>query len=329
MEAWPIRLKAGPSRAWIGFPTTPPDFPRTLRPSIDHWSVRMQRRDVLKGMALGGVAVALARMAPATARPALDGAGAKLAMLERRHGGRLGVAILDTGSGRGEGYRNDERFLMCSTFKLLLAAAVLQRADHGEEKLDRRIVFDKDVLLDYAPVTKQHVGPPGMTVSALCEAAITLSDNTAANLLLKEIGGPQTVTAYARSLGDPLTRLDRTEPTLNRPHGDWDTTTPNAMLADMHKLLLGDALSHGSRKRLSDWLLQCQTGRDSLRAGLPRGWREGDKTGSGDTATNDVAILWPPNRKPLLVTAYYENAKASGEQRHAALADVGRIIASM
>jgi beta-lactamase class A len=289
----------------------------------------MRRRDMLKGMALGGAAMAALRVLPAAARPALSGAGAKLAMLERRHGGRLGVAILDTGSGRSEGHRNDERFLMCSTFKLLLVSAVLQRVDAGNERLDRRIVFGKDVLLDYAPVTKQHVGPPGMTVSALCAAAITLSDNTAANVLLKEIGGPQAVTAYARSLGDPLTRLDRTEPTLNRPHGEWDTTSPNAMLGNLHKLLLGDGLSPGSRKRLTDWLLQCQTGKDSLRAGLPRDWREGDKTGSGATATNDVAILWPPDRKPLLVAAYYENAKVSGEQRHAALADVGRIVASM
>jgi beta-lactamase class A len=289
----------------------------------------MRRRDVLKGMALGGAAIAAVRMLPAAARPALDGAGAKLAMLEHRHGGRLGVAILDTGSGRQEGYRNGERFLMCSTFKLLLVSATLQRVDAGKEQLDHRIVFGKDVLLDYAPVTKQHVGAPGMTVSALCEAAITLSDNTAANLLLKAIGGPQSVTAYARSLGDPVTRLDRTEPTLNRPHGDWDTTSPKAMLGNVHKLLLGDALSQPSRKRLTDWMLQCQTGKDSLRAGLPHDWREGDKTGSGESATNDVAILWPPNRKPLLVTAYYENAEVSGEQRHAALADVGRIVASM
>ena len=163
----------------------------------------MRRRDVLKGMALGSAVIAAGRIAPAVARPAVDGAGAKLAMLERRHGGRLGVAILDTGSGRRESYRGDERFLMCSTFKMLLAAAVLERADRGEEKLDRRIVFGKDVLLDYAPTTKQHVGPPGMTIAALCEAAVTLSDNTAANLLLKEIGGPRAVTAYA---GLPVSR---------------------------------------------------------------------------------------------------------------------------
>jgi beta-lactamase class A len=289
----------------------------------------MRRREVLKGLAVGSVAIAATRLAPAIAKPATKGTEAKLALLERRHGGRLGVAILDTGSGRRVAHRAEERFLMCSTFKLLLVSAVLMRVDAGKEQPERRIVFGKDVLLGYAPTTKQHVGPPGMTVAQLCEAAITLSDNTAANLLLKEIGGPQSVTAYARSLGDPLTRLDRTEPTLNLPHGEWDTTSPEAMLSDMHKLLLGDALSDDSRKRLTDWLLACQTGKDSLRAGLPRAWREGDKTGSGNTATNDVAILWPPRRKPLLVTAYYDNANADTTARKIVLADVGRIVASM
>ena len=287
----------------------------------------MQRRDVLKGMVLAGAAVALARPARVIAKD--EAVEARLAALERRHGGRLGVAIHDSGSGRHVAHRGDERFLMCSTFKLLLAAALLHRVDRGEEKLDRRIVFGKDALLEWAPVTSKHVGPPGMTVSALCDAAITQSDNAAANLLLKQIGGPSIVTGYARSLGDPLTRLDRTEPTLNRRDGDKDTTTPVAMLRDVHELLLGDALSGALRERLTGWLLANQTGGDSLRAGLPSDWREGDKTGSGDTATNDVAILWPPQRKPVLVAAYYENAKATGKDRKAVLAEVGRIVASM
>ena len=289
----------------------------------------MRRRDVLKGMALGGAAIAGLRVVPAVATPALDGAGAKLAMLERRHGGRLGVAILDTGSGRRESYRGDERFLMCSTFKLLLVSAVLQRVDTGKETLDRRIVFGKEVLLDYAPITKQHVGPPGMTVSGLCEAAITLSDNTAANLLLKQIGGPQAVTAYARGLGDESTVLDRYEPALN----PYDMTTPSAMLADMQQLLLGDRLSRSSRDLLIQWLVACQTGLQSLRAGIPKDWRVGDKTGQwdgrGSAANNDTAIVWPPGRKPLLVTAYYMNHTTDPSTRKAVLAEVGRIVAAM
>lgn len=289
----------------------------------------MRRRDVLKGMALGGAAIVAVRMVPAMARPALDGTGAKLATLERRHGGRLGVAILDTGSGRREGYRSDERFLMCSTFKLLLAAAVLERVDRGEEKLDHRIVYGKEVLLDWAPVTSKHVGPPGLTIAELCGAAITLSDNTAANLLITRVGGPAAVTKLARSLGDPITRLDRTEPTLNRWDGDKDTTTPTWMLHDLQALLLGNALSDSSRKQLMDWLLHNQTGAETLRAGLPPDWRVGDKTGSGNTANNDVAIIWPPQRKPLLAAAYYDNPRVGVDARKAVLAEVGRIATTL
>ena len=286
----------------------------------------MNRREILKGAAFGAVALTVS---PRTLAMQARGVAARFAALEHRHGGRLGVAILDTGSGARATWRGDERFLMCSTFKFLLAAAVLKQVEDGQEKLDRRIVFGKDALLEYAPVTRLHVGPPGMTVAQLCEAAITLSDNTAANLLVASVGGPSGVTHYARSLGDTLTRLDHIEPFLNRPNGDDDTTTPHAMLADMQKLLLGDALAQASRDLLTRWLLANKTGADSLRAGLPADWREGDKTGSGHTANNDIAILWPPKRKPLLVTAYYDNANADVAARKAVLAEVGRIVATM
>lgn len=286
----------------------------------------MNRREMLKGAAFGAMTLAVS---PRTLAMQARGVVARLAALEHRRGGRLGVAILDTGGDARTAWRGDERFLMCSTFKLLLAAAVLKRVERGEEKLDRRIVFGKDVLLEYAPVTKLHVGPAGMTVAQLCEAAITLSDNTAANLLVASIGGSPGVTHYARTLDDTLTRLDHIEPFLNRPDGENDTTTPRAMLADMEKLLLGDALSQSSRAQLLKWLTANKTGGDSLRAGLPPDWREGDKTGSGHTANNDVAILWPPNRKPLLVTAYYDNTNANVAARKAVLAEVGRIVATL
>jgi beta-lactamase class A len=289
----------------------------------------MQRRDLLKGFVLGGAAVALGRLASASSKAATGDVAARLAAIEHRHGGRLGVAILDIGTGRHASYRGDERFLMCSTFKMLLVSAILARVDRGEEKLSRRIVYDKSVVLDWAPVTGKHVGPPGMTIAQLCMAAITLSDNTAANLLLEQVGGPPAVTRYARSLGDAVTRLDRTEPALNRPDGEKDTTTPDAMLADTRKLVVSNALSKRSRGRLIHWLLACETGTNSLRAGLPPDWQEGDKTGSGHTANNDIAILWPPLRKPLLVTAYYENAHAGVPTREAVLAEVGRVVAAM
>ena len=289
----------------------------------------MQRRELLKGFVFAGAAIATWRGSFAKAEPALDGTDSRLAALEREHGGRLGVAVLDTGSGKRATYRDDERFLMCSTFKLLLAAAVLQRVDAGREQLDRRVVFGKDVLLDYAPVTSRHVGPPGMTVAELCAAAITLSDNTAANLLIGSVGGPAAVTGFARSLGDLHTVLDRMEPELN----PYDTTTPQAMLGDMQQLLLGDVLSQASRERLTHWLLDCRTGLQSLRAGLPNGWRVGDKTGqwdgNGAGANNDIAIIWPSERKPLLVTAYYMNHTTNPSTRKAVLADVGRVVASL
>jgi len=262
----------------------------------------------------------------------MDGAASRLAALERRHGGRLGVAILDTGNGRRIGHRADERFLMCSTFKLMAVAAVLARVDRGAERLDRRVVFDKSSVLSYAPVTSHRVGAPGMTVAELCEAAITVSDNTAANLLLASLGGPAAVTTYARGLGDVVTRLDRIEPELNlaSPGSVLDTTTPDAMLANLQTLLLGHALSDASRAQLAEWLRATTTGMKALRAGVPASWRVGDKTGSGaHHETNDIAILWPPQRKPLLVTAYYAESTADADGRSAVLAEVGRIAASM
>jgi len=291
----------------------------------------MNRRSLLKGALIGASALAL-RPTLALAAGNEDAALARLAALERQHGGRLGVAILDTGNGRRIAHRADERFLMCSTFKLLAVAAVLARVDRGTERLDRRIVFGKEAVLAYAPVTSHRVGAPGMTVAELCQAAITVSDNTAANLLLASLGGPAAMTAYVRSLGDAVTRLDRIEPELNiaSPGDLRDTTTPSAMLADLHTLLLGNALSAASREQLAAWLRATSTGTEQLRAGLPAGWQAGDKTGSGaQRETNDVAIIWPPQRKPLLVTAYYAGSAADADGRHAVLAAIGRIVALM
>jgi beta-lactamase class A len=290
----------------------------------------MHRRDLLKGTLMGAFALALR---PGFAWAAsVDDATAQFTALERKHGGRLGVSILDTQTGRRIQHRAGERFLMCSTFKWLAVAAVLARVDSGTERLDRHVVFGKEVLLDYAPVTSKHVGAPGMSVADLCAAAVTLSDNTAANLLLASMGGPTAVTAFARSLGDQITRLDRTEPELNvgGPGDIRDTTTPDTMLADLHRVLLGDRLSVGSRDLLLQWLRACTTGLDALRAGLPANWTAGDKTGSGSHGeTNDVAIIWPPQRKPLLVTAYYAGSHAEPAERKAVLAAVGRMAASM
>lgn len=287
----------------------------------------MHRRDLIKASLLGAAALVLRpRFAMAGET---EGIAGELAGLERQHGGRLGVAILDSGSGRRTGHRAGERFLLCSTAKLLVAGAVLARVDRGEEQLARRIVFGHDAVLEWAPITRKHAGAPGMTVAELCHAALTVSDNTAMNLLLKAVGGPAAATRFVRSLGDKVTRLDRPEPELNVPDKDLDTTTPDAMLASMRTLLLGDVLSAASRAQLIDWLRHNTTGDTQLRAGMPASWKVGDKTGSGHTQTNDVAIAWPPGRQPLLVTAYYEGPADQGDVRKAVLAHVGKLAARM
>ena len=289
----------------------------------------MDRRTLLKATLLGTAASAL--LPQLSFAVDARGTSQRLMALEREHGGRLGVTMLDTGNGQRITYRSDERFMMCSTFKLLAASAVLARVDQGQEKLDRRVVFGKDVLLSYAPTTSLHVGGQGMTVAELCEAAITVSDNTAANLLLTSLGGPAAITAFARRMGDHVTRLDRTEPELNisSPGDERDTTTPSAMLNDLQRLVLGDVLSKTSREQLTTWLRATSTGKDALHAGLPAGWTIGDKTGSGAHGErNDVAIVWPPNRKPLLIAAYYVNPSTDDAGRNRVLAEVGRIAAS-
>ncbi|RAU44436.1 class A beta-lactamase [Pseudomonas sp. RIT412] len=256
----------------------------------------------------------------------------QLAALERRHGGRLGVAMLDTGNQRLIAHRADERFAMCSTFKALAAAYVLARVDRGEEDLSRRVVYGPEQLVPYSPVTQKHTGEGGLSVGSICEAAVTLSDNTAANLLLDSFGGPQGLTDWLRRAGDPVTRLDRREPTLNenRPGDVRDTTTPLAMLRTLQTLALGEALSGASRDQLIAWLVSNTTGDQKLRAGLPAGWRVGDKTGSGsNNASNDIAIVWPPNRPPLIVTVYYSGSTADAGQVNALMAEIGNYAAAL
>ena len=286
-----------------------------------------------RSLIAASLAVAAMPFSRAFAQAEGEGPVARLAALERRHGGRLGVAVLDTVGGRRINHRGEERFPMCSTFKWLAAAQVLARVDRGEERLDRRVVFGKDDLVPYSPVTEKRVGAPGMTLAELCDAAVTRSDNTAGNLLLASFGGPAGLTAFARSIGDTRTRLDRIEPELNEamPGDPRDTTTPAMMLHDLQALLLGDALSAASRAQLTAWLVANKTGDERLRAGVPADWRAGDKTGTGNHGvTNDVAILWPPGRGPLLVAAYYAGAAgATQAQRNAVLADVGRIVAGL
>jgi beta-lactamase class A len=286
-------------------------------------------RRALLGAALSACPAFYGARGMAADRP--SDARRRIADLERRYGGHLGVAILDTAAAKQVEHRGDERFPMCSTFKLLAAALVLSRVDRGEENLARRIVYQQSDLVAYSPITEKHVGGVGLTVGEICEAAVTLSDNTAANLLLDSFGGPQAVTSYVRSLGDGVTRLDRREPELNeaRPGDPRDTTTPVSMLHLLQKIVLGSVLSSSSRDQLTAWLVANRTGDRRLRAGVPAGWRVGDKTGTGrNNATNDVAVIWPPARAPIIVTAYYVEAAASDDQRDAVLSEVGRVATS-
>jgi beta-lactamase class A len=284
------------------------------------------------------VAGTLAVVGAATPSPLLlaaphrrfGGLPASLAQLEKENNGRLGVAVLDIGSGESSGHRTDERFAMCSTFKMLLAAAVLERVDSGKESLARRIPIPATGLLPHSPGTQEHAGS-SMPVLDLCAVIVTLSDNTAANLLLASIDGTAGITRFARSLGDNATRLDRIEMALNEalPGDPRDTTSPAAMVANMQKLILGDKLSAGSRERLTGWMIANKTGDERLRAGITSGWRVGDKTGSnGENTTNDVAIIWPPRQAPVLVAAYLTACAGSEAKRNAVLAQVGRLVAA-
>jgi len=275
------------------------------------------------------VARALGYEAPAQKNLGPDQAR-RWAEIEASVGGRLGVAVLDAASGTLAGHRLDERFPMCSTFKFLAAALVLARVDAGQERLDRRVVVPREALLKWAPVTSRHVGGAGMTVAELCEAAITVSDNTAANLLLASSGGPAGVTAFARRLGDEVTRLDRTEPALNEaaPGDPRDTSSPRAMAQTLRSVMLGDALSDAGRAQIVRWMTATTTGVHRLRAGVPFDWRVADKTGTGDLgSTNDIGVLWPPRRAPLVVVSYLTECKAGADAREAALADVARSVA--
>jgi beta-lactamase class A len=275
-------------------------------------------------------ALAAGTVAGAAGAPA-DSLERGLAELEQLHGGRLGIAVLDMARGRAISHRGNERFAMCSTFKFLAAAFVLARVDRGQESLSRMIVVPRTYLLPNSPVTGAHAGAPGLSMGALCQAAVTRSDNAAANLMLDSFGGPAALTAYLRRLGDPITRLDRHEPEMNyvRPGDMRDTTTPVAMAGLLAKVVLGTALSGASRAQITAWLEAATTGTKRLRAGIPAGWRAGDKTGTVDGVSNDIAVIWPPGRAPIIVTAYYAAPGTADGERDDVLSQVGRLATAL
>jgi len=251
------------------------------------------------------------------------------AEVETRLGGRVGAAILDTETGRQWAHRADERFPLMSTFKAFACAALLARADAGEETLERVVPVLETDLVTYSPVTEKRIGEE-MTLSELCQATMATSDNTAGNLVLESLGGPQGFTAFMRSIGDTETRLDRRETELNeaRPGDPRDTTTPAAAAQALHDLILGDLLSERSRRQLEEWLVGNEVGGPLLRAGLPQGWRIGDRTGAGGNGSRAIiAVIRPPQRKPVVAAVYLTGTQASMDARNAAIADIGRTLA--
>ncbi|GAA2893607.1 MAB family class A beta-lactamase [Pseudonocardia halophobica] len=287
----------------------------------------LPRRAVLFA-GLAGLGALATGCADPPATPTFDPAPAQaeLADLERRAGGRLGVSALDTGSGAALGHRADERFLLCSTGKLLAAAAILHRRQFEADRdiLERVVPYTSSVLVPNSPETGKHTS---MTVGELCHAAMTLSDNTAMNLLLGVLGGPEKVTAFLRSAGDPVSRLDRTETALNARDGDLDTSTPARMAANTRLLALDDGLTPDNRDVLVGWLKANTTGVTRIRAGLPADWVVGDKTGAGARGEiNDVAVVWPPGRAPLVIAVYTEPPDPDADAAPT-VAEAARIVA--
>ncbi|GAA2409297.1 PEN family class A beta-lactamase, Bpc-type [Actinomadura vinacea] len=255
----------------------------------------------------------------------------RLRRLETSYDGRIGMFALDTGTGSTIGYRSHESFPLASTFKAIASAAILDRARRLEPGLlERRVFWTAEEEVLPSPVTEGR-GGTGMTMAELCAASISHSDNTAANLMLKELGGPAGLTRYFRSLGDPVSRLDRTEPDLNiwRPGERRDTTTPAAAGRDLNRLTTGDALAAPDRDRLNGWLRGSTTGNERIRAGLPKDWTVGDKTGTGSTygTANDIAIAWPPSGAPLIISVYTNRDDAGGEAENRVIAETAAIAA--
>ncbi|WP_295193818.1 class A beta-lactamase [uncultured Brevundimonas sp.] len=282
----------------------------------------VERRRVLTGLAaLSAVGCSpRAESRPAAPAPVSDEV-IDLSDLETRNGGRLGFVVQDVATGRKLGWRGNERFVYCSTFKMYLAAATLLRAQAGQERLDRRIPITAADMINHAPVTEPAVGA-SLTVEQLMKGAVEVSDNPAANLLLKAMGGPSAMQTFYRSIGDDSTRSDRFEPEMNRLDGDKDTILPNQSVANLRRLFLDPAspLTAASRDLLLQWMTDTPTGQNRLRAGTPADWRVAHKTGTGGYGpTNDIGLLYPPNGQPVIVAAYYHASRATSDDANAAV----------
>ncbi|MER7793960.1 class A beta-lactamase [Streptomyces sp. NPDC097640] len=248
--------------------------------------------------------------------------------LEREFDARLGVYAIDTGSGREVAYNDGGRFAYNSTFKALACGAVLQK--HSLSGMDKKITYSKSDLLPNSPITEKHVDT-GMTLAELCDATIRYSDNAAANLIFKELGGPKALDATLEKMGDNDTRMDRPEPYLSRwvPGETRDTTTPRAFAKDLRAYVLGDVLGRGERAQLTKWLRTNTTGDNLIRAGVPKDWVVGDKTGTGSYygARNDIAVVWPPDRAPIVIAILSHRARKDAEPDDRLIAKAASAVA--
>ena len=252
----------------------------------------------------------------------------QLADLEKSAGGRLGVALINTADNSLILYRGDERFPMCSTSKLMAVSGILKQSETSKDLLSQKVLIQQADLVNYNPITEKHLDAE-MSLAELSAAALQYSDNAAMNKLIKQLGGPAKVTAFARSIGDTTYRLDRNEPSLNSaiPGDERDTTSPAAMAESLHQLTLGHALAEPQRAQLVQWMKGNTTGAESIRAGLPASWVIGDKTGSGNYGTtNDIAVIWPANHAPLIFVTYFTQTQVDAKGRKDVLSSAAKIV---
>ncbi|MGW6565841.1 class A beta-lactamase [Streptomyces sp. NPDC054975] len=248
--------------------------------------------------------------------------------LERSYGARLGVYAVDTGNGREVAYNDGARFPYASTFKALAAGAVLRDRTAGD--MNRVVTYSRGDLVPHSPVTERHT-ETGMTLKELCDAAVRHSDNTAANLILDELGGPRALDAVLEELGDDVTDMERREPELNEwaPGATQDTSTPRALAGDLRAFVLGNALRPPQREQLAQWLRTNTTGAELVRAGVPASWDVGDKSGAGSTygTRNDIAVLWPPGRAPIVIAVLSNRHRADDHYDNKLIADAASVVA--
>lgn len=274
-----------------------------------------------------GLSLSLLTGAPAFGQNPELHLAATIDRIEQELDARVGLVIRDSGSDWSVSHRAEERFLMTSTFKTMLCGAVLHRVDEDDLDLDERIAIEVADVLEYAPVTEKMIGDT-MSVGELCHAALDMSDNTATNLLIDRIGGPQSVTAFLREIGDPVSRLDRREPEVNTfaPDDPRDTTTPEAMASTMETLLTGDALTPQSRAQLVDWMSEGGVTGALIRASTPEGWHVADRSGSGNFNRNIVAMVTPPDREPYFIAIFLSDADADFNTRNGAVIELSEAV---